>query len=87
MVTFLSDSLTMPSEAVKETVYPGAQKVPTLRYIEFVIRLPYVFFSLFRRPNLETAGIAESVVLSQLRSVITSAAKIAAYRNSNVRLP
>ena len=37
-----------------------------------------------RRPSLATAGIAETVVLSQLRSIIQSAAKIAAYRNSKV---
>jgi hypothetical protein len=33
---------------------------------------------------LETAGILETLVLSQLRSIIQAASKIAAYRNSNV---
>ncbi len=84
VVPFLTDSLTMTSESVKETVDLGAQN-DTLQYLDFIIRLPKCFSS-FRRPCLETAGIAESVVLSQLRSVITSAAKIASYRNSNVRL-
>jgi hypothetical protein len=82
MVPLLSDSLIMTSESVQRSC---RSRNGTLHYLEFIIRLPKCFSS-FRRPNLETAGIAESVVLSQLRSVITSAARIAAYRNSNVRL-